>query len=139
MIVTNLETLRNKSENYDAKEHSLKLIICALEKDLEESKMKGVGLSAIQIGIPLRVAIIRTNKISLNLFNAKIIHASGCKPFKGEGCLSIPDTYVNTLRMNNVTIKNGDGKEYELQGFEAVVAQHELDHWDGILILDRRV
>jgi len=138
VIVTDEKILRNKSAIFVLNDDALESVISQLEKALKASKTKGVGRSAIQIGMPIRVCIIRTDKISLDLFNAKIIHASGCYLFKGEGCLSVPDTYVDTLRMDSVIIKNGDGKEYELHGFEAVVAQHELDHWDGILMLDRR-
>lgn len=140
MIVTDLEILKNKSEELldEDEEWSLKHIVNMLELELNASKIKGVGLSAIQIGMPIRVCIIRTDKLSLDLYNAKIIHGEGCYLFKGEGCLSVPDTYVDTLRMDFVIVKNGDGKEHELHGFEAVVAQHEIDHWDGILMLDRR-
>ena len=105
MIVTDLEILRSKSENYDPKKHSLDDIIMSLEGNLKISEIKGVGLSAIQIGNPIRVAIIRTERLSLNLYNAKIVHAYGCYLFKGEGCLSIPNTYVDILRMDSVIIK----------------------------------
>lgn len=137
-MVTDLEILRSKSAIFILNNDALESVISQLEKELRASKIKGVGLSAIQIGMPLRICIIRTEKLSLNLYNAKIIHGEGYYLFKGEGCLSVPDTYVDTLRMDFVTIKNGDGKEHELHGFEAVVAQHELDHWNGILMLDRR-
>ena len=53
--------------------------------------------------------------------------------------VSVSYKYIDTNRMNKITVKNGDGKEHSLEGFEAVVVQHELDHWDGILFLDRGV
>lgn len=137
MIVTDLETLRNKSAIFILDDEALDKIIAMLEKELEASKIKGAGLSAIQIGLPLRVCIIRTDKISLNLYNARIVGGSEPIIFKGEGCLSIPGIYLDTQRMNKITVLNGDKKEYELEGFEAVVVSHELDHFDGILFTDR--
>lgn len=139
MIITDLETLRNKSIDYDYKEHLLDQIIGLLNKELIESKIKGVGLSGIQIGIPIKICIIRTEKLFLNLYNTKIISGSEPIVFKGEGCLSIPNKFVDTLRMNKIIIRNGDGKEYKLEGFNAVVVQHEIDHWNSILITDRRI
>lgn len=139
MIVTDLETLRSKSENYDPKKHSLDDIIMCLEENLEVSKIKGVGLSAIQVGLPLKICIVRTEKLSLNLYNAEITKASEMITFKGEGCLSIPNVYLDTKRMNKITVKNGNGEEHSLEGFEAIVVQHELDHFEGILIIDREV
>ena len=140
MIVTDLEILKNKSTELmdEDEEWSLKHIVNMLEMELTASKIKGVGLSAIQIGMDIRVAIIRTEKLSLDLYNAKITSGSESIVFKGEGCLSIPNKYIDTNRMNKITVKNGDGKEHKFEGFEAVVVQHELDHWDGILMLDRR-
>ena len=141
MIVTDLKILRYKSTELldEDEEWSLKHIVNRLELELNASKMKGVGLSAIQIGITIRVCIIRTDKLSLDLYNAKIISGSESIIFKGEGCLSIPEVYLDTRRMNKITVLNGDGKEYKLEGFEAVVCQHEIDHFDGILFLDRGV
>lgn len=139
MIVTDLKILKSKSLDLDDAIDSLYDIIKELEINLEESEIEGAGLSAIQIGLPTRVCIIRTKKLSLDLYNSEIISGSEPIVFKGEGCLSIPNKYIDTHRMNNITVKNGDGREYNLEGFEAVVVQHELDHWDGILMLDRRV
>jgi len=139
MLVTNRETLKSKSVDYDAEEHELVEIVNILEKELENSEVAGAGLSAIQIGIPVRIAIVRTSKCALTLYNAKILSASDCINFEGEGCLSIPDTYVTTTRMNKIKVKNGNGAIHELEGFEAIVVQHELDHWDGILMTDRSI
>ena len=138
MIVTDLKTLKNKSVKYIL-DHSLEAIFSELEEELEASEIEGAGLSAIQIGLPLRIAIIRINELSLNLYNAKIIAGSEMITFEGEGCLSLPDEYVDTRRLNKITVKNGDGKVFKLEGIEAIVVQHELDHWDGILMIDRGI
>lgn len=138
-IVTDLDILRQKSKDVPERIDSYYKLINDLEQALEECPKNGAGLSAIQIGVPLRVAIIRTKTLKLDLFNTEILEASDLKEFKGEGCLSIPDKFVTTLRMDKIKIKNGDGKLYILNGFDAVVVQHEMDHWDGILILDREI
>lgn len=139
MITTDIKILKKISKNYDGTEQARSRLIKSLELNLFECEKNGVGLSAIQIGIPLRVAIIRTKKLSMDLYNATILNGSEMITYKGEGCLSIPNKFVTTRRMNKVTILNGDGRRHVLTGFEAVVAQHEIDHFEGILILDREI
>jgi len=139
MITTNLETLRNPSLPFTGSIDELKELISVLEFELSSSQRKGVGLSAIQINIPLRVAIIRADKTILNLVNAEIIKAEQPFTFKGEGCLSFPGEFKNTTRFNIITVLNGDGEELKLSGFLAVVAQHEIGHFDGEVFLDKAV
>lgn len=138
-IITDLERLKTKSNKFEGNPEDLQDLIQCLERELNGSVMKGVGLSAIQINLQLRVAIIRTEKLSLNLHNTEIIEGSEMFIYDGEGCLSIPNTFISTRRMLKVTLKNGDGRIYKLEGFEAIVAQHEIDHWNGVLILDRQI
>lgn len=139
MIITDLKILRTKSKDCPDDKVGFIQLIKTLEDELANSENPGVGLSAIQINVPIKVAIVRTEKLSLDLYNTEIV--SGHTPIisKGEGCLSIPNTFMDTIRMNNITIKNGDGKVYELNGFEAIICQHEIDHFAGILITDRVV
>lgn len=63
------------------------------------------------------------------------------KPFFREGCLSLPDYTANIRRHRNITVEaldlDGQPVRLESDGFEAVVLQHEIDHLDGILFLDR--
>lgn len=138
MIITDLDKLREKSKDFKGTANDLRDIIHELERELKESKMSGVGLAAIQIGIPMKVAIVRSNKLTLDLVNAEIISASEMIVSKKEGCLSVRK-YVDTHRMHKITLKNGDGKIYKLEGFEAIICQHELDHFLGVLITDRSV
>ena len=133
MITQNQETLRQISEPFSGTETELKELFELLEFEL--GRVKGSGLSAIQVSIPYRVCIIRTNG-KYNLFNAKIIRAEQPFIFKGEGCLSMPGRFGNTKRYNVLTVLNGDGKEIKFSGYDAVVVQHELNHWDGILFTD---
>jgi len=138
-IITDLKRLRTKSHKFEFdKQEDLRELITCLERELTACPVKGVGLSAIQINLPLRVAIVRTKTLTLDLVNPEILSGSNMFIHKGEGCLSIPNTFINVIRMNNITLKNGDGKIYELKGFDAVVVQHEIDHMCGILILDKQ-
>ncbi len=109
----------------------------------------GVGIAAPQIGEPLRIAVVdatRSRRHSASaqgrfvLFNPQIAHREGEQLFR-EGCLSIPEYTGNVRRAARVTVRaqgwDGAAVEISAEGFEAVVFQHELDHLDGILFLDR--
>lgn len=137
MIITDQKILRQVSKPFIGPKEELYEFISLLDKALESSLIPGVGLSAIQVGIPLQIAIIRTKEFDLDLYNAKIIECSGLFRFKGEGCLSIPNIFKDTWRFENITIKNGDGSLIKLSGFNSIVVAHELDHWHGILFIDR--
>lgn len=133
-IITDITFLKQKNEEVD-KRRALGTF-CVLEDSLDLSK--GYGLSAIQIGIRLKVAIIRLPKCKLNLYNPKIIEKN--EPFRHqqEGCLSLPGIRIDTKRYDNIIVENGDGKKYILKGLEAIVTQHEIDHMNGLTILDRK-
>jgi peptide deformylase len=140
MIITDQKILRQTSIKIeDSNKELLALIIELLEKELKNSKIPGVGLSAIQIGILLQVAIIRTPNLKLDLYNTEIIKMNGPFIFNNEGCLSIPNIFKNTTRFRIIQIKNGDGCIISLEGYNSVVAQHECDHLSGVLFIDRTI
>lgn len=107
-----------------------------------------VGLAAPQIGSDLRIAVMDSSghpkagkhQGLLVLINPQIEAAEGSIAQR-EGCLSIPDFTADVRRAARVHIRAFDrfGSSYEawLDGFEAVIAQHEIDHLDGKLFLDR--
>ena len=107
-----------------------------------------VGIAAPQIGEMARVVIVDTARNPkyppghglLALVNPEIIAAEGTQVFR-EGCLSIPQFTANISRAMRVTVRatatDGSLTETVAEGFEAVVLQHEIDHLDGILFLDR--
>jgi len=136
-IVTDISKLRTVSEN--ATREEAKKIWPLLEEVLKEKK--GLGLSAIQIGIPKRVAVIIYEDRILNLLNTKIINAKNEMVLKGEGCLSIPGVYKNTVRFSEIEIEDENhGKViFSLDKDDIIpfVIQHELDHFDGKLMIDR--
>jgi peptide deformylase len=104
---------------------------------------RGVGLAAPQIGISLRVAVIDVSddkSAPLCLVNPEIL-ALGEEEIMHEGCLSIPGGYDQVKRATRVKIRaqDRDGKVYELEaeGLLAEAIQHEVDHLEGILYIDK--
>ena len=118
----------------------------------------GVGLAATQIGVSLRIAITDTDWRS-----EEVRHENGGTPVAAhnlkvwinpeftwretgvatweEGCLSVPEVYEDVDRPATVRLKwrDMDGKTYEedFEGFQAVALQHEFDHLDGVLFIDK--
>jgi peptide deformylase len=105
----------------------------------------GIGLAAIQIGVPLRVVTIdiarkEEPKTPLVFLNPEIIVVSEEKSVYEEGCLSIPDYYEEVERPARVRVRymDGDGRAMELDcdGLLATCIQHEIDHLEGRLFID---
>ena len=123
-----------------------------LVRDLEDTRRNNtacVGIAASQIGALFRVALCDTSghrKFGAQssgyrvLINPEIIERSG-ERLGREGCLSLPDFTANVKRALNIKVRfqdlQGAWHELEISDFEAVVMQHEIDHLDGILFLDR--
>lgn len=104
-----------------------------------------VGLSAPQIGIFKRVAIINIDKANqakdLIIVNPDIISEGGKKDKKKESCLTFPKVRGEVERRENIHIsfqnRYGKHEEVRLHGFEARAVLHEIDHLNGILFVDR--
>ena len=100
----------------------------------------GVGLAAPQVGISLRVIVLDVGDGLIEIVNPEIVCSSGCET-NSEGCLSIPGMYGEVERFTSVTVEgmNREGKRISLQG-EGLLAralQHEIDHLDGVLFIER--
>ena len=109
-----------------------------------------VGVAAPQIGDLRRVAVVdvspsklgqqQCNHGLLEMINPVIIERSGSRVFR-EGCMSVPDYTGNVTRAEQIVVefidRHGQLRVVESTGFEAVAIQHELDHLDGLLFLDR--
>ena len=108
---------------------------------LTMKKKDGVGLAAPQVGKNLRLVIVNTKDGPLAAFNPKIIKKSLAKEIGEEGCLSVPGYYGEVKRHTVITVQylNREGKEecLEAEGMLARVFQHEIDHLDGILFIDK--
>ncbi|MBB3426398.1 MULTISPECIES: peptide deformylase [unclassified Rhizobium] len=105
----------------------------------------GIGLAAIQIGVPRRMLVIDVaregeEKTPLVFINPEIVASSDERSVYEEGCLSIPDYYAEVERPARVTVKHLDrnGKEQltEADGLLATCVQHEIDHLNGVLFID---
>ena len=142
------ERLRQVSEPVDAFDGELQGFI----DDLEETRRAGpaaVGIAAPQVGRFQRIAILDVsgkkncpNHGHLVLVNPEIVHWEGFEIGR-EGCLSVPDYTGNVIRATRLRLlaqdRAGKSLELEMEGFEARAAQHELDHLDGLLFVDRVV
>ncbi|BAO43974.1 peptide deformylase [Thiolapillus brandeum] len=120
---------------------------------LELTRQQGpaaVGIAAPQVGHFQRIAIVDCsntrkpvpNHGNLVLINPEITHWDGYEVGR-EGCLSVPDYTGNVIRATQIHLKawdeHGEEREYEMEGYEARAVQHEIDHLDGILFIDRVV
>lgn len=108
---------------------------------------KGVGLAAPQVGLNLRMMVYNPEgdpeqpEGETVLCNPRVIRRAKEKEADEEGCLSFPGLYAPVLRPITVAIEAqdlaGKGFELELASWEARIFQHEFDHLDGILFIDR--
>lgn len=126
--------------------------LLAYIKDLEETMRAGpgsVGIAAPQTGCLLRLAIVDVsskpdikNHGRLVLVNPEILSWDGYAVGR-EGCMSVPDYTGSVIRAERIKLsamdEAGDEQKYEMEGYEARAVQHEIDHLDGLLFLDRLV
>ena len=106
----------------------------------------GVGLAANQVGVLLRVAVIQLpdDVETTVLINPKVLRAEGEREIEGEGCLSFPGYRGTVKRAEKIRVRalDIDGKEFRIRAANDLLAQaleHEADHLDGRLYLDRLV
>jgi peptide deformylase len=135
--------------------HTVEVIddsIHGLVEDLLDTMHAGpgsVGVAAPQIGVLLRVCVVDVsnsrhgkdnNHGLLVLVNPDIVEREGCAVMR-EGCMSVPDYTGDVERATRIVVRyrdlEGEERTVEATGFEAVALQHEMDHLDGILFLDR--
>ena len=120
-----------------ARKHSL--LVDSLTRAMQLAH--GVGIAAPQLGVSTRIFVMAPEGIRPTAFiNPVIIEAEG-EQVGQEGCLSIPGLYGDVTRAEYVKVEAYDRKGrpyvYELEGVQARVAQHEIDHLDGILFVDK--
>jgi peptide deformylase len=134
--------LREVSKPVETLTSTVKDLVADMKATLK--KAKGLGLSAVQVGVPLRVFIVDISAIDITAetkvyINPEIIETSGSCEFE-EGCLSFPGIYQTLIRPERIKIKALDenGKEFvqEADGIIARAVLHENDHLDGVLFID---
>lgn len=148
MALLNIRTfpdpvLRQKASEITAFDEAL----TTLAQDMAETMYAapGVGLAAPQIGVSKRFIVVDPNSGDPDsegpeyYANPIVVKGSGeitCE----EGCLSLPDFFEDVKRHEFITLRyqdlKGETHEVELEGFHAVVLQHEIDHLEGILAID---
>ena len=132
--------LRTKCAPVTEFNDELKLIVDDMVKTM--CAVNGMGLAANQIGISKSIYVIQVDKSSrlLTIINPKILNMEEEIAYD-EGCLSIPGVSARVKRFNKVQVEyqdeNGINRVDDLTGSEAVAMQHEMDHLDGKLYIDR--
>lgn len=152
LIVLPDENLRKRSKRVPFVDASITQLIADMEKatlDWEATRDHevGVALAAVQINVHKRVVVVRNNFDNKNdktfqvFINPEIVKYAGDIVEEFEGCLSVKDVYGKVPRYTKVKIKAKDihGKDVRItaEGFLAKIFQHEIDHTNGILFVDR--
>ncbi len=121
------------------------MITPEIKKYLEEMELlmhldQGAGLAANQAGLDLSLVVIHTPQKKYRLINPRIIRRSGKIKFE-EGCLSFPGISLTVRRSSRIKAnfmnEKGESVDLETGGVLAVILQHEIDHINGVLFIDR--
>lgn len=131
------ECLRLKSMPVERGKGDIPSLLKTMKRVMKEKR--GVGLAAPQVGINERVIIIDSGEELLEIINPEISTAEGSAQMT-EGCLSVPGAEVNVQRADKILLKGCDRSfkplKLSLEGLPARIVQHEIDHLDGVLIVD---
>jgi peptide deformylase len=143
IIILPDKRLRLVSEPAQAIDPELRRLVDDMFETMYEAP--GIGLAAIQIGVPKRVIVMdlakKDDPKEPRVFvNPRVLWRSDEKNVYEEGCLSIPEFYEEVERPAKVRVKfldaNGAEQELEASGLMATCLQHEIDHLDGVLFID---
>jgi peptide deformylase len=131
--------LRQKAAEVKQISSDVELLIGDMVNTMKETK--GIGLAAPQVGKNIRLIIVNTKDEPVVLINPKICSKSLKKTKDEEGCLSLPGIFGIVRRHHKVKVKakNRQGEDIEItgKGMLARVLQHEIDHLDGVLFIDK--
>lgn len=136
--------LREESQAVDEVNQEVKALVSEMVDTLK--KAKGLGLAANQVGVAKRVFILDLSALDINesvkvFINPEITWHSDEEVEMEEGCLSFPDLYLKVVRPKKVRVRalDLDGVEFEIEadGMVARAVQHENDHINGRLFIDR--
>ncbi len=139
------EILRQKSKSVEKVNKEIKELMDDMLETMYEAP--GIGLAAIQIGIPKRVIVMdisrdKDNEIKNPMYfvNPEIIWKTEENSIYEEGCLSVPNQFAEINRPKNCHVKyldyNGEPQLLKAEGLLATCIQHEIDHLEGILFID---
>jgi len=132
--------LRKKSEPVKKLTTEIKRLIFDMFQTMRVKD--GLGLAAPQIGKSLRIIVVNAG-YDICIINPQITKSSEEKEVQTEGCLSLPEVYVPVERCKEIEVEglNEKGEEIKLmvKDLLARIIQHEIDHLDGILIVDKKL
>jgi len=134
--------LRQKSTDVEKVDNNIRKLMDDMLETMYDAP--GIGLAAIQIGVPKRVIVIDLSrdekKTPMYFVNPKIIVKSEINSTYEEGCLSVPGQFAEVDRPDKCHINyldyNGQKQELKAEGLLATCIQHEMDHLEGILFID---
>lgn len=134
--------LRQPADPVEAFDEKLKDIVQAMLTAMRRAN--GVGLAAPQVGLKRRILVFNPTGEEADdviLVNSEILDFAGPRVLGEEGCLSFPEIYGEILRRDRVRVRaqdlDGEAFEAEYEGFPARIVQHEQDHLEGVLLVDR--
>jgi len=139
ILVLGNPVLRHKAKRITQVDRSIQKLIDDMIETMRAAP--GVGLAAPQVGVPLRLAVIEVDDKVTVIVNPEIVKTAGEHELD-EGCLSVPGFWGRLRRAERVSVKALDrhGKELRIRDAEGLFAQalqHEIDHLDGHLYIDR--
>ncbi|MHB8732551.1 MAG: peptide deformylase [bacterium] len=130
--------LRRRSRAVPQVDAAIRRLIADMAVTMRHAE--GVGLAAVQIGVPLRIVVADTGRGLLALVNPRLRRRSGAQVGE-EGCLSIPGVVAPVRRPLRITVDGtlvtGQRVGLRATGYIARILQHEIDHLNGVLFLDR--
>ena len=135
--------LKKRSERVEQVDEDLRKLIHDMKETMYHAS--GIGLAACQVGVPCRLIVMDVSPIDPDhgffaLINPEIICEEGEIDYE-EGCLSVPDCTEKVKRKEKIRVKgtSPEGEEVEMagEGVLSIALQHEIDHLNGVLILDR--
>jgi peptide deformylase len=135
--------LKKRSEVVNQINEEVKKLICDMRETMYQAG--GIGLAACQVGVPRRVIVLDVSPLDpqhsfFALINPEIISEEGEIDHE-EGCLSVPDCLEKVKRREKVCVRglSPDGVDIEIkgEGILGIALQHEIDHINGVLILDK--
>ena len=138
--------LREKAEPIDAIDDEVRTLAADMLETVREAE--GVGLAGPQIGVSQRIIVVHPPPADGGdrgepevYVNPEIVAKSGPQETAEEGCLSIPGIYESVKRPRNVTVAaldlDGNETRVDAEGIHGRILQHEIDHLDGVLFVDR--
>lgn len=138
LVHANALVLRQKAKRVPAVTPEILRLLDDMEGTMHV--FEGIGIAAPQVGESLRLAVVCLGELPVQLVNPEIVWKSDEQVLGDEGCLSLPGVRVVVPRANSIKVaftdRDGQRQEWRLSGLDARVVQHEVDHLDGVLILD---